>query len=161
MTDGEATVASDLAFRARALAQAHPLSPAAHRIVTSTVARESRSQPLEEAGVWAGAALTQGYCLRCVQEVASDRAADLAGALDDDALDRAAVACADALRAGTGEELTVAVLDLLIESQVGHRLDQWRDDLEPSAWSELEQYVAWWVVKGYGLRVAETTAPVA
>ena len=53
--------------------------------------------------------------------------------------------------------MTVAALDLLVGSQVEHRLEPWRDELDDDTWAELERYLAWWVVKGYGLRVAETT----
>lgn len=164
------TAASDLAFRARALAQAHPLSAAAHRIVNRTVAEESEAQPIEEAGVWAGAALTQGYCLRCVQETIAEGAgtrgtggdeARGSGVTEDDAvLDQAAAALAEQLRTSTGDEGTIAALDLLVGSQVEHRLQQWRDELDPATWAELEQYLTWWVVKGYCLRMAEASAPV-
>ena len=72
MNGDAATSAADLAFRARALAQAHPFSAAAYRIVNSAAAQESRVQNPAEAGVWAAAAFTQGYCLRRVQETAED-----------------------------------------------------------------------------------------
>ena len=155
------TEASDLAFRARALAQAHPLSAAAHRIVNRTVAEQSRAQPIEEAGVWAGAALTQGYCLRCVQSTAAPEGPGIGRLrdVDDAVLDEEAVVLAGELRTGAGDHLTVAALDLLVGSQVEHRLEQWRDELDAATWAELEQYLTWWVVKGYGLRMAEEPAP--
>lgn len=154
--------AADLAFRARALAQAHPLSAAVQRIVNRAVADEGRAQPLQEAGVWAGAALTQGYCLRKVEEaltgIASETEQGLA--VGDDELERIAAEVAADLRQGSGDDVTVAALDLLVGSQVEHRLDQWRDEVDASAWHELEQYLTWWVVKGYALRRAEMPAAV-
>ena len=151
-----------LAFRARALAQAHALSPAANRLLNRAVAEEASTQPRPELGAWAGAALTQGYCLRRVQEdgdpTANDAAATGGDDLDHlDELDRAAVAQAAELRTGTGDDVTVAALDLLVGAQVEQRLEPWRDELDDGTCAELEQYLAWWVVKGYGLRVAETS----
>jgi len=153
VTDADDPVS--LAFRARALAQAHALSAAAQRIVNRAVAEEAKTQPRPELGVWAGSALTQGYCLRRVQE-----AGDLevgAGHGDDDALDSAADAHAAELRAGEGNDVTVAALDLIVGSQVENRLEPWRDELDDATWAELGRYLTWWVVKGYGLRLAETS----
>ncbi len=151
----EAGDAVTLAFRARALAQAHSLSSAAQRIANRAVAEESKSQPRPELGVWAGTALAQGYCLRRVQEGRDLEAAPVER--DDDALDLAAHACAAELRSGSGDELTIAALDLIVGSQVENRLQPWRDELDDDTWAELERYLTWWVVKGYGLRVAETS----
>ena len=156
MDDGDDP--AGLAFRARALAQAHPLSAAAQRSVNRAVRDEAVAQPRAELGAWAGTALTQGYCLRCVQE--GERLATPSDAMDDEALDRAALAHAAALRSSSGDEVTVAALDLLVGSQVEHRLDQWRDELDDATWTQLAEYLTWWVVKGYGLRLAETSAQV-
>ena len=153
---GDADEPVSLAFRARALAQAHALSAAAQRLANRAAADEGRAQPRPELGVWAATALTQGYCLRRVQE--RDGTVEV-GHADDDSLDQAAIAHAGLLRSGEGDDITVAALDLLVGSQVQHRLEPWRDELDETAWAELEQYLTWWVVKGYGLRVAETTAP--
>ena len=146
-----------LAFRARALAQAHPLSPSAHRLVNRAVAEEARTQPRPEIAAWAGTAIVQGYCLRRVQEDGDSVFADVT---DDETLDRAATAHAAALRTSTGNDVTVTALDRLVGSQIEHRLEPWRDELDDAAWSELEQYLTWWVVKGYCLRMAEAPAPV-
>jgi len=152
---------ASLAFRARALAQAHALSPAANRLLNRAVAEQSSTQPRPELGAWAGAAMTQGYCLRRVQEDGDAvLVAAVAGADELDALDRAAATHAATLRTGTGDDVTVAALDLLVGSQVEHRLQPWRDELDDETWVELEQYLTWWVVKGYGLRVAETAGRV-
>ncbi len=78
-------------------------------------------------------------------------------------LDEVAVDVAAALREeGAGghilgdEQMVVDALDDLVRSDVERRLDHWRDTIEDSAWDELTEYLTWWVVKGYALRVAET-----
>ncbi|MEO7119085.1 MAG: hypothetical protein ABIZ34_08955 [Candidatus Limnocylindrales bacterium] len=191
MNDATTSPAADLAFRARALAQAHPLSAAVQRIVNRAVAEERNTQAVAEAGVWAGSALTQGYCLRRVEEahagagdvrveptcvddgpvavravdagrveasVVAARAVDAGTVSDltDEALEAAAVDVADAVRAGRTSDLTRTALNLLVAAQVENRFEQWRDELDGAALGEIEQYITWWVVKGYSLRAAET-----
>jgi len=157
--------AEDLAYRARALAQAHPLTTLARQYVDRSVAHQRTSQPIPEIGVWAGAAAIGGYCLRRVEE--ADAGVDLAvadGDLPDlDALEEATTTVAGDLRSeGAGghvlgdEDRTVEALDRIIASEVSRRLDHWKDDVDQAAWDELEEYITWWVVKGYALRVAET-----
>jgi hypothetical protein len=53
------------------------------------------------------------------------------------------------------EDVTVAALDRIIASEVTRRLQNWREDIDDEAWAELEEYITWWAVKGYALRVAE------
>ncbi|MEO7442745.1 MAG: hypothetical protein ABIW46_04355, partial [Acidimicrobiales bacterium] len=60
-------------------------------------------------------------------------------------------------RALLDEELIVAALDRIITSEVSRRQDNVRDGVDDAAWAEFEEYVAWWVIKGYALRVAEAT----
>ncbi len=57
-----------------------------------------------------------------------------------------------------GDERVVAALDRIIASEVNRRLEHWRDSVDDAAWAELEEYITWWVVKGYALRVAEVAA---
>jgi len=157
--------AEDLAYRARALAQAHPLTSLARRYVDRSVADQRTSQPIPEIGIWAGAGAIGGYCLRRVEE--SEAGLELAASDDDppdlDALEEATSTIAAELRAeGAGghllgdEDRTVEALDRIIASEVSRRLDHWKDDVDQAAWAELEEYLTWWVVKGYALRVAET-----
>jgi hypothetical protein len=163
----ERTGAAGLAYRARALAQAHPLTALARRYLDSVVARERTSQPVPEIGIWAGAALLNGYCLRRVEEEESGvhlEAANEPDALPDlERLDRVAVDVAADLRTEGGgghiladEDLVVEALDDLVFSDVQRRLDHWRESIDDKAWDELTEYLTWWVVKGYALRVAET-----
>jgi hypothetical protein len=157
MTDDSRT------FRARALAQAHPLSAGAHRYVNSMVARERLSQPQPEIGTWAGYALTAGYCLRRVEEVEVLGHVPESRIEDPAILDRRAVSIAAQIRTSGAEghylideDELVAELDGLIGSEIERRLDDWRDTVTPEVWSELEDYIAWWTIKGYALRIAET-----
>lgn len=153
----------DIVFRTRALAQAHPLSTAASTYVNATVTREKTEQPTTEIGIWAGAALTVGYCLRKVEEV--DRFGQHppgVDAPDPAVLDRTAQDIAGAIRTGTGgryllnpEDFVVDALDRLIAGEIDRRLEHWRDTIGPETEREIEEYLAWWVIKGYALRTAE------
>ena len=157
--------AEDLAYRARALAQAHPLTALARRYVDRSVADQRTSQPVPEIGIWAGAATINGYCLRRVEETEAGLDFEVSdGELPDlDSLEEATTKVAADLRTeGAGghllgdEDRTIEALDRIIASEVSRRLDHWKDDVDQAAWDELEEYLTWWVVKGYALRVAET-----
>lgn len=179
--------AEAMAYRARALAQAHPLSKQARKYLDWAVAIQRTSQPVPEIGIWAGAALTEGYCVRRVEEedlgLPGSQAADgppaLPGAAssnDDDApeitldeLEAAATKLAATLRSDpedvgpppwghpdpSYEQRLLDVLNRIVASQVSNRLMHWSDSIDDAAWAELEEYLAWWVVKGYALRMAE------
>ncbi|HEV2766835.1 MAG TPA: hypothetical protein VGV63_03880 [Acidimicrobiales bacterium] len=157
--------AEDLAFRARALAQAHPFTSLAQRYLNRVVGEQRASQPLPEIGTWAGAALTGGYCLRRVEEDEAGLTLEATpdADVDPDRLDEVAMQIAADVRTGAGEhslgddERTVAALDRLVHAEVDKRLEHWRDSIDDKAWAELEEYLTWWVVKGYALRIAETT----
>ncbi len=158
--------AEELSYRARALAQAHPLTALAKRYLDRAVAQQRLCQPIPEIGIWAGASLLNGYCLRCVEE--NDADVVLAAAPDDtafpdlDQLDELATQVAAELRSDTGnrhilgDDGVLDALDRIINSEVNNRLGHWRDTIDDNAWAEMEEYITWWVVKGYALRVAET-----
>ena len=155
----------ELVYRARALAQTHPLTPLAGRFINRSVGEQRTSQPIPEIGIWAGGALIDGYCLRRVEE---DDAGLTLGAVDSNTLDldrletEASKVAAD-VRTGAGDYLlgddvrTVAALDRLVYSQVDRRLEHWKDSVDDKAWAELEEYLTWWVGKGDARRIAETT----
>jgi len=157
--------AEDMAYRARALAQAHPLTDLARSYIDRSVAEQRTSQPIPEVGIWAGAAAIGGYCLRRVEEaeVGMDLTASDEGLPDLDTLEEATSRVAAELRVeGAGghmlgdEDRNIEALDRIIASEVSRRLDHWKDDVDQAAWDELEEYITWWVVKGYALRAAET-----
>ena len=153
-----------LVFEARALAQAHPLTPLAKRYIDHAVAEQRLSQPINEIGIWAGYALTNGYCLRRVEENAAGLVLAPADGVDLDLerLDEEAGRIAADLRGEEAarhilgdEQETIDALDRIIAGEVERRLDHWRDTVDDKAWTELEEYITWWAVKGYALRVAE------
>lgn len=167
-----------VAYRARALAQAHPLSKLAKQYLDWAVADQRTSQPIPEIGIWAGSALLEGYCVRRVEEEDLDLAvgaaagdnSDKGQTLTVDELDKAAAVIAAEVRTGhteegaevaihqdpAAEERLLKTLDNIVAKQVSNRLDHWRDSVDDEAYRELEEYLTWWVVKGYALRVAES-----
>lgn len=164
--------AEDMAYRARALAQAHPLTTVAKRYLDRAVEDQSRSQPLPEIGRWAGAALLTGYCVRRVEEeeLGLRPGDDVIAVADLDELDETAARIAGELRDSGSAAVSrvtlghetdqqaarvVAALDRVVSSEVSRRLDNWRDSVDEKAWAELEDYICWWVVRGYALRAAE------
>lgn len=154
----------DLVFRTRALAQAHPLSSVGHRYMRWIVDRERGTQVHPDMGEWAGHALTTGYCLRKVEEVDVKGAHPVSAEITElETADDSATDVATTLRTtGLGdlalfpEAVLVDTLDRLILGEIDRRLDQWRDTTPPEVWRQLEDYLAWWVIKGYAFRVVET-----
>lgn len=158
--------AEELAYKARALAQTHPLTAVAKTYLDSAVAEQRTSQPVPEIGIWAGGAMLNGYCLRRVEE--EDVGVHLEASDDNvpapETLDEEATRIAADLRSEGSDPHTLAdedtildALDRLIASDVSKRLDHWKDSVDKKAWGELEEYLTWWVVKGYALRVAEAS----
>lgn len=154
----------DLAFRARALAQAHPLSPAAAGVVDQVVEREGERQPLPEIGTWAGAQLVAGYCLRRVEETDAGQGLEPIGDAGPitDGLDEASEVIVTALRVGDPEPYLLGDPDTLflamnriIDAEVDRRLHNFGDEIGAPDREEFEEYVTTWVVKGYAVRVAE------
>lgn len=152
-----------LSYRARALAQAHPLSGTAGRYLAAVVERERESQPLPQAADWASATALAGYCVRRVEEVDAGVLVDATDlAPDDEGLARRVAEAAADLRRDTTDRFRLtegtAVLDALdhiVATDVERRLDHLRDEVDEAAWSELGEYLAWWISLGYALRVAE------
>lgn len=157
--------------RARALAQAHPFTRRSYRYVNGVVDHERQHQAAPEMGVWAGQALMAGYCLRRVEEQdgpdgrgpGAEAAAALPGSLD-----AAASHVAELLRTEgaepyllSREEPVVDALDRLIEGEVERRLGDWGEGerLDSDMQAELEEYLAWWTIKGYALRVVDQLLP--
>ena len=162
---------SDPVVRARSLAQGLPLSEEANKFLNRSVANERLRQPYPDIGIWAGHALTVGYALRRVEEedtaaqtLPTDLIGDVTGDLGDDP-ERASDVVAEAIRSGDPgrsraylrypEEKVIEALDRIIAGEIDRRLSHWEDTVDEQTWEELENYIAWWVIKGYALRVAE------
>lgn len=155
--------------RARALGQTHPFTMRSYRYVNAVVDRERARQPSDEVGVWAGHAITVGYCLRCVEEddAGHGEVPTSAPSLPD-SLDAAATHVARLLRTEgadpyllSAEDDLVEALDHLIGGEIERRLGEWgqADQGNESARAELEEYLAWWTIKGYALRVVDQLLP--
>jgi len=155
--------AAERAYKARALAQAHPLTRLANRFRNRAVAEQELEQPMVELARWAGEALLKGYCLRKVAEQdAGGGVEELGDDTDLDVLGERAAAIADDLRGGDpaphllGEaDLTFTALDRIITSELSSRSDNYRGAVDAAGWQQFEEYIAWWAVRGYALRAAE------
>lgn len=163
-TAGPAASAHDLARQARTLAQSHPFSPVAGQYMHASVDEQSKHQPNSEVGTWAGACLTNGYCLRRVEEnqaglmlqVQADSAVSAS-----DLGTEAARLTASLRTSGAGidylidEDDVIGALDHIIASEVSKRLDNLRNSIDKDAAAEIEEFLTFWTVQGYSLRVAE------
>lgn len=152
--------AEELAFRARALAQSHPLTDVATAFRAEHVALERQRQAMAQFAEWAAVAFMSGYCVRRVEETTVEGGV----AAHDGAIGRAGEIAA-ALRAGQqvtllGDAVVVEALDRVITSEIAKRSDQWREQVGETEWTEFEAYAAWWVTFGYAARAAEMGATV-
>jgi ABC-type glycerol-3-phosphate transport system substrate-binding protein len=157
--------AEQMAFAARALAQSHPFTQMAKTIADAAVENERKEQP-GDFSIWAGAALTKGYCVRRVEE--DDAGMVLAGAAadvlpDPKEVEEAAAQFIKALQSPDApldflladQEGLLEVLDRVIGSEVRNRLDTAPTNLTSRGRAELEDYLTYWVIRGYALRTAE------
>ena len=154
---------TDLCFAARALAQTHPMGEAPHRYRQECMERERERQRVAEPADWAGTALLVGYCLRRAEEQrASAERRDPTAGIDEERV----AEVSEALRMGDADRVsllpaavTVEALDQIIATELDKRREHLREQLDDEAWSELEDYIAWWVVHGYALRASEFPQP--
>ncbi len=58
-------------------------------------------------------------------------------------------------------DLTFEALDRIITSELSSRSDNYREAVDAAGWQQFEEYIAWWAVRGYALRTAETTEPAS
>lgn len=167
MTAATQTDVADLCFTARALAQTHPMTEVSLRYRQQCFEQERGRQPVSELADWASTALLVGYCLRRSEEkrVPEDRLPARAATPDEVDLDRVA-ALSEALRTGDAatvsllpSKVIVAALDRIIATELDKRHEHLREQLDDAAWSELEDYITWWVIHGYALRASERPGP--
>ncbi len=163
MTDVSDRV-GDLTFKARALAQAHPLTVTATAYREQMIEEERRTQPMSEFADWAGTAFLVGYCIRRIEE------ADVLGELPEttpqtDALVPLAHETArfsDEVKLGRPagvqlleQSLVEALLDTVISTEIDKRTEHWKGQVSAADWAMFESYIAWWVIHGYSMRAAE------
>ena len=166
--DPSAPAIDDLAFRARALAQAHALSPRAAAYRTWRLRRDEALHPVPELSSWAATAFLTGYCVRRVEEsmCVDDRPATCdrpAAAEWELAWERgASLAASSLVDPSTPAPVTrlsravvVGALDAVIGREVDKRNEHVREHLSPLDWSQFEAFVAWWVLDGYAIGVVE------
>jgi hypothetical protein len=150
----------ELVFTAKALAQSHPFGPAGAAHQRRMLDAERDRQPLSEMADWAGAALVVGYCVRRAEEQAAGASVELVA--PGTALDEPTVAAAMALSRRAEQvtlldaEVTLALLDRVIAGEVAKRWEHLAESLGDDDWRSLEQHLAWWVLHGYSLRIAES-----
>ena len=158
--------AHDLAFRARALAQAHALSEPALAYRSWRVARDEPQHPVAELTTWAATAFLTGYCVRRVEE-SQATSADVRAVHPpttrppgNEAWEQRAAAVADAIttdRTATiaDHPVVLAALDDVIGKEVAKRSEHVREHLSDPDWAAFERFIAWWVLHGYAIRSAE------
>lgn len=158
-----------LTFKARALAQAHPLSPMASEYRQRKADEERNSQPLKEFADWASTAFLVGYCIRRVEEADVDQMPRFADSVGSDSgpdltnLGSLAGEFANELRAGRpagnellDAELVEALLNKVISTEIDKRAEHWKAQITTQDWAQFEEYITWWVMHGYSFRAAET-----
>ncbi|MGH9223558.1 MAG: hypothetical protein ACRD2W_07170 [Acidimicrobiales bacterium] len=164
MTEG-ILQADQMAYRSRALAQTEPFTELARRLLNQWMQAERDAQPGNFA-IWANAAFTKGYCIRKVEE--DDSALAFTTTPDGELPPTEQVVTATdeiltALRSDDGDIASVLiadqdrlfdVLDQVIGSEVRNRTEN-AGTISSRARVELEDYITYWVVRGYALRAAE------
>ena len=183
MTAAAGIDVGDLCFTARALAQTHPMTEASHRYRQECLEGERRRQPVTELADWAATALLVGYCLRRSEEQRVDGGQPGAAVSTSGQIDAAVstggqigaavstggeidlervTALSESLRVGDAgsvsllaADVTIAALDQIIATELDKRREHLREQLDDASWSELEDYIAWWVIHGYALRASE------
>lgn len=150
----------ELCFTARALAQTHPMTRSALRYRHDRHAEERERQPATEIADWASTALLVGYCLRRSEEQAAGVDSEVRE-LTPDVLGTAAEIAGELTAADAGgrtllePDMVIAALDRLISTELAKREEHVREQLDDAAWTELEDYIAWWVIHGYCVRAVE------
>lgn len=168
-----ATVVEDLAFRARALAQAHALSAAASQYRRWRVERDEADHRVAEISSWAATAFLTGYCVRRVEQ--SFCGVDVVGVATGLASEewmllweRQAGLVAKAILGGAGGDpsptlldhvLVAAALDDVIGREIDKRNEHVREQLSADDWSQFEGFIAWWVMHGYAICTVEFSPP--
>jgi len=164
VTDG-ILQADQMAYRSRALAQSEPFTELARRLMSEWMDTERNAQPGNFA-IWANAAFTKGYCVRKVEEddvalsfdtppgdamppadAVTKKTDEFVASLRSEHADLSPVLIAD-------EGRLFEVLDQVIGSEVRNRTDN-AGTISARARLELEDYLTYWVVRGYALRAAE------
>lgn len=164
------SLAHDLAFRARALAQAHALSEPALEYRQWRVARDAPDHPIPELSTWAATAFLTGYCVRRVEEswpapspIARPHMSATAGVDGASSLDhweRAATGFANTFASDRTSTLVdhsavLGALNDVIGREIEKRAEHVKEQVSPSDWTQFESFILWWVLHGYAIRAVE------
>lgn len=164
--DPTSDAAHDLAFRARALAQAHALSEPAAAYRRWRVGRDAATHPVPELTTWAQTAFLTGYCVRRVEE--SQQTADPlptsaapGHSRAPEEWERAAAQFANTLPTDPATTLAdhsvvSGALDDVISREVDKRAEHVREHLTEADWQQFQAFVGWWVLHGYAVRATES-----
>lgn len=162
MTEAADRVA-DLTFKARALAQAHPLTVTASTYRDQMIKEERRTQPMPEFADWAATAFLAGYCIRRIEEADTGQMPETDPQTDAIVpLAHDAARLSDEVKQGRPagnqmleQPLVEALLDTMISTEIDKRAEHWKAQVGQADWAMFEDYIAWWVIHGYSLRAAE------
>ncbi len=165
--------AHDVAFRARALAQAHALSEAALQYRTWRVGRDAPDHPFPELSDWAATAFLTGYCVRRVEESfvvgetprtvespPTTAAATTTATTEFTVWDSEAAAMVNQLPNRSGftllpQPLVLAALDDVIRREIDKRAEHVKEQVQSGQWSQFEDFIGWWTLHGYAIRATE------
>lgn len=160
--------AHDLAFRARALAQAHALSEAALQYRAWRVRRDEPEHPFPELSTWAATAFLTGYCVRCVEESfvvgeSCDARPGFSPARSPNAFPAWEIEAAKLVnelpnRADStlvAHELVLGALDDVISREIDKRAEHVKEQVQSGQWSQFEDFIGWWTLHGYAIRAIE------
>ena len=162
MTDPTDRV-GDLTFKARALAQAHPLTVTATAYREQMIEEERRTQPMSEFADWAGTAFLVGYCIRRIEEADVGHLPETTPQTDSLVpLAHDTARLSDEVKRGrpAGTQLlemplVAELLNTVIGTEIDKRVEHWKNQISKADWAMFEDYVAWWVIHGYAMRAAE------
>ncbi len=171
----------DVAFRARALAQAHALTEAAHSYRQWRISRDEAEHPFPELSTWAATAFLTGYCVRCVEESLTT---DVAEAREEDEPSDGGVPSSltlQGVRPAVGDfapweieaakfvnelprnsdltllahQVVLAALDDVVSREIDKRAEHVKEQVLSTQWSEFEDFIGWWTLHGYAIRAVE------
>lgn len=166
MVEGPLT-SHDLAFRARALAQAHAMSEAALNYRAWRVGRDAPEHPFPELSIWAATAFLTGYCVRCVEESfatepptrSSSSVAGRSSSFPEWEGSAASFVNELTIRPDStllNHKMVLAGLDDVISREIDKRSEHVKEQVRSGQWSQFEDFIGWWTLHGYAIRAIET-----
>ena len=172
----------DVAFRARALAQAHALTEAAHSYRAWRIRRDEAEHPFPELSTWAATAFLTGYCVRCVEE-SLVKEVEEEPSVEEEPTDGEVPLSATHQRVGpdvadfsvweieaakfvndlprnsdltlVAHDVVLAALDDVVSREIDKRAEHVKEQVLSTQWSEFGDFIGWWTLHGYAIRAVE------